>query len=700
MKQTSSISRRAYQTVSTAYSWEEIFEAGPYYERISELLEDAQHYAIFVGWQIDSRLPLRRPYRPERGSTDADALEIEPLREKILRIVESKPDFHFYFLMWDHAYFYVLEREAWQGRIWEDLHPRVHFVFDNRHPFGGSHHEKICVIDGTIAFCGGIDLCDERWDTPQHLYWDPRRSLNWRSEHHGPYHDVAVQVTGPVAQVVQDHIRNRWKAISSIPFPKPLSIGASRRRNGGHLVYVSRTFAEIEVLSRGSIVREIEFLFRDLIQTARQRIVLEGQYYWSPEINDMLIAKAHEMAGKDFEIILILTDLSSLKALTNQLSLFELKLLEKLETAARISGTKLTVGFPHVHPSHSRNESRSKPIYIHSKVMIIDDRFISIGSANLASRALRLDTEVSLTFEARTEAERSHIRRLSEKILKHWNLVPGYASHKDVHLHLVQASEQARCVDLRSSFFARLFRDRIPWKFFFDPQVPWFHPLERRFRKLSNSRFPWPALITAGLWVFSTLASLAIASAFGPHEPSLWEILYAVVLTSVWFVPIPFTLIAILSSFQLGFEKGVTLSVSSLWIAGLLGYWLTREFPSFLTRYYRASGPSWLPKRLMLREFPAVVSVSLDPRVMLRSKIAYQGLYCVPIPWFAMNMLLVLPSSLYFLLLVVHQTVPDSTALFIRAAAARVLIVLAAFSVLRLTVGLLRKGRFVEKKAS
>ena len=84
--------------------------------------------------------------------------------------------------MWDHAYFYVLERETWQGRIWDDLHPRVHFIFDNRHPFGGSHHEKLCIIDGTTAFCGGIDLCDERWDSPQHLYTDPRRSLQWEVE--------------------------------------------------------------------------------------------------------------------------------------------------------------------------------------------------------------------------------------------------------------------------------------------------------------------------------------------------------------------------------------------------------------------------------------------------------------------------------------------------------------------------------------
>ena len=71
-------------------------------------LEQAQNYAIFVGWQIDSRLPLDRP-----GGGH------ETLKEKVLRICDARPDFHFYFLMWDHAYFYVFERETWQGRVWK-----------------------------------------------------------------------------------------------------------------------------------------------------------------------------------------------------------------------------------------------------------------------------------------------------------------------------------------------------------------------------------------------------------------------------------------------------------------------------------------------------------------------------------------------------------------------------------------------------
>jgi hypothetical protein len=154
-----------------------------------------------------------------------------------------------------------------------------------------------------------------------------------------------------------------------------------------------------------------------------------------------------------------------------------------------------------------------------------------------------------------------------------------------------------------------------------------------------------------------------------------------------------------LSIFHLGFDRGVTISICTMWIASLQGYWLTRGFPTYLTRFYRASGPAWLPKRLGLRQFPATVSVSLDPRLSLRSKIAYQGLYCVPIPWFAMNMLLVLPGALYVLLRLVHEFMPAEAVSWISGAAPRILIGLAAYATIRLSGSALQKWRKSPKRA-
>ena len=210
---------------------------------------------------------------------------------------------------------------------------------------------------------------------------------------------------------IQDHVRTRWDAISSIPFPDAPNF--FRPTRNVHGVYLSRTLVDVDASSIKPVTREIEFLFRDLIHLAERRIILEGQYYWSREINDLLRTKMRHMKsiGTEFEIVLILTDIQQLRALTQQMSFFELKLLEELDQSARETGCKLTLGCPYVFPSVEDTvfdrEARPKPVYIHSKVMIIDDRFMSIGSANLAARALRLDTEINLTLEAEPDRNAS-----------------------------------------------------------------------------------------------------------------------------------------------------------------------------------------------------------------------------------------------------------------------------------------------------
>ena len=270
------------------------------------------------------------------------------------------------------------------------MHPRVHFVFDNRHPFGGSHHEKIFIVDGVKALCGGIDICDDRWDEPQHLYSDPRRSLDGLRERHGPYHDIAVQVTGPVCHEIQEHVGRRWRAISSISFPSPPQTHS--KSDSGYQVYLSRTVAKIHPSPFESpVVREVEFLFRDLIQAAKSRIILEGQYYWSEQMNDMLISKVLAMRGKPFEVFLILADLRFAESFSKQMMVHEFRLLSKLRTAANYAGVRLFMGSPIVfaNPSQSRPLGLEleccpppKAVYIHSKVLIVDDRYLAIGSTH------------------------------------------------------------------------------------------------------------------------------------------------------------------------------------------------------------------------------------------------------------------------------------------------------------------------------
>ena len=631
------LSRRAYRAKTTASSWEELWEAEEYYDRVSELLEDASQYAIFVGWQLDSRLPLRRPVRPNQPGT---ALA-ETLKEKVIRICEARPDFQVYFLIWDHAYFYTLEREALQGRVWDDIHPRIHFIFDNRHPFGGSHHEKVVIIDGRISLCGGIDLCDDRWDSLQHFYIDPRRSLNRRTERHGPYHDMGVQVTGPICRWIQSHIARRWQALSSIPFPE--SPASLEHLHGGHQIYFSRTACTSDIEVPGApLTREIEFLFRDLIRLAQKRIILEGQYYWSETINNALIAKLHQMRGRDFEIVIVLAELSKLKSLSKQMAYRELTLLEQIQRTADFTGARLTMGTPWVVDG----EAPARAVYVHSKVMIIDDRFLSIGSANFSERALRLDSELTLTLEATEEAERLHIQRVTQRILEHWNI--SNLRGRDTHLRHFQPPIERR--ELSTSHPQMV---HIPWHLFFDPKVPWFHFFKRRYRSQVRSAVRLLKMMTFVYWLVGAFVSNSLVSALSFRLGSIslggqvWPVIYTTLLFSAWLLPLPLFLISVLASLHLGPQQGPLIVVVACWIASLWGYALARSFPGEVGQTRQQAAPRWLSEKLGHRNFPSLVAALLDPRASMRSKIAYEGIYCVPLPWIFLANGLFLPSILY-----------------------------------------------------
>ncbi len=635
----SSLSPRAYSQILTASSWEEIWEAGPYFDRISELLEDAKHYAVFVGWQIDSRLPLKRPDRPDRNS-NSKYESSETLKEKVIRICEEKPQFQIYFLFWDHAYFYIFEREVWQGRVWENIHPRVHFVFDNRHPLGGSHHEKVCIIDGRIAFCGGIDLCDERWDSPYHLYFDPRRSLTRKAENHGPYHDLAVQVTGPICGEIHKHIQKRWKILSSINFPEPILFNPPSVQSSFHRVYLSRTMSELErIQKKKTFTREVEFLFRDLILSAEKRIILEGQYFWSEAVNDLLVSKIHEMSGKDFEVYVILAVPQMIKSLTRYMTPYEMSLIRRLTLAAEFSKVRVIVGSPYSVSTTISRVLPPKPIYIHSKVCVIDDRYLSIGSANFAARALRIDTETNLTFEAQNKMEQQHIERVAQSILKHWNLNP-VRDVSGVSFRILKPRPELWHLD-GLLHLTRHFR----WQKVIDPKVPWFYFLKIYFRKRFYQSLGVRSVLFGIIILFSfeAIQFLVGESILVNH----WAKVYAIFLSLSWILPLPFLLTVLLASLKLGIYDALRIGVSALWVASFVGYSLARVYPESLSRLFLSQSQTQILEKLGKRNFTDLVYFLLDPRIEIRSKIISQGLYSVPLPWFIFGTGVLFPAAVF-----------------------------------------------------
>ena len=105
---------------------------------------------------------------------------------------------------------FMLERELFTNyKLGWKTHGRIHFQLDGDHPIGASHHQKIVVVDNSLAFVGGIDLTKSRWDTSEHIMNDPRRS-DPDGTLYLPFHDVQMLVDGPAAAALGDIFRKRW----------------------------------------------------------------------------------------------------------------------------------------------------------------------------------------------------------------------------------------------------------------------------------------------------------------------------------------------------------------------------------------------------------------------------------------------------------------------------------------------------------
>ena len=99
----------------------------------------------------------------------ADGPGPPPLRDFLPEIAAHNPDLTIYILSWDFPVIFANVRDpqlVWGRNPFK--HPSVHLHFDSTHPPGASHHQKIVVIDDSLAFAGGMDIAGGRWDTPDH----------------------------------------------------------------------------------------------------------------------------------------------------------------------------------------------------------------------------------------------------------------------------------------------------------------------------------------------------------------------------------------------------------------------------------------------------------------------------------------------------------------------------------------------------
>ncbi|MDQ2896953.1 MAG: phospholipase D family protein [Actinomycetota bacterium] len=271
------------------------------------------------------------------------------------------------------------------------------------HPFH-CHHEKTVVIDGELAFVGGIDMTDDagdRFDTQQHV---GRRELGW--------HDVATRLRGPAVADVAEHFRVRWHELTGeqLPVtPPPPPAGSST-------VQVVRTIAEgmYDAFPRGSF-RVFESYLR-LLRGARELIYLENQFLWSPEIVKVLADKLRNPPTPDFRIVILLPAKANNGAedTRGQLGV----LTDADDGHRRMLGATIR--------AMAAEGGRADPLYVHAKVAVVDDRWLIVGSANLNAHSFFNDTEMCVVTDDAGLARDTRVRLWAE----HLELDPADVAHR------------------------------------------------------------------------------------------------------------------------------------------------------------------------------------------------------------------------------------------------------------------------------
>jgi phosphatidylserine/phosphatidylglycerophosphate/cardiolipin synthase-like enzyme len=347
---------------------------------IAAAIEQARDYIHITGWHVAPHFDLVRGARPGTlGAMLAEAAQRIDVRV----------------LVWAGApvpVFHPTRREVRDSVQTLTRRTKIRCQTDPReHPFH-CHHEKTVIVDGEVAFVGGIDITDfggDRYDSADH---PARRCLGW--------HDVGTRLRGPAVADVDDHFALRWRELTGEQLRRPSAPQAA----GEQTVQVVRTIADgmYEAVPRGEF-RILESYVR-AIRQAQSFIYLENQFLWSPEIVALLADKLERPPSDDFRVVILLPA----KANNGQ---DDTRGQLGMLVCADDGNDRLLAA-----TIRSRSGERDDRLYVHAKVGIVDDRWLTIGSANLNAHSLLNDTEMNVVTDDPALARETRLRLWAEHL--------------------------------------------------------------------------------------------------------------------------------------------------------------------------------------------------------------------------------------------------------------------------------------------
>ncbi len=308
-----------------------------------------------------------------------------------------------------------------------------------------SLHQKAITIDSCYAFVGGIDMMIQndgdfdRWDTKGHPYFNLLRQDKAGHMSHS-WHDVHVLFEGESVADVEQNFRQRWNNVVERHNLDPLLCleylpgeqGPVQSREKIRMQVTrtipSKTYAFTSVGDAGEDtgIATIFETYRNAFRRAKRMIYIENQYFWrrvflglenpallGPEHSEMvaLFQDIADALSRGVVVSLILPDNPNVgREFTDD----GLQYLWELAPHAVASGAlhAYTLG----SSVEKDGEQYYRPIYVHSKVLIVDDEWLTLGSANLNNRGMRDDAEMNVAIYHPTMARGLRILLMAEHL--------------------------------------------------------------------------------------------------------------------------------------------------------------------------------------------------------------------------------------------------------------------------------------------
>jgi phosphatidylserine/phosphatidylglycerophosphate/cardiolipin synthase-like enzyme len=376
---------------------EPLVHGSAYFDRLVDEVRslNAGDHLFFTDWRGDPDERLRKD-----GPTVA-----ELFTEAVQRGVCVRG------LVWrSHMQQLSLNKEANRALDREIEHGGGEVILDQRIRRMGSHHQKFVVLRHDedpakdVAFIGGIDLCYSRRDDADHG-GDPQGLP--MAEVYGPnppWHDVQLEIRGPGVAVLDTVFRERWDDPNSPDEDHPIAWVHDKLHHtrmhadplppqlppppecGPHLVQSLRTYPAIrppyDFAPDGE--RSVARGYTKAIKRARRLIYLEDQYMWSAEVARLFAEALRD--NPELHLVVVVPrvpDQDGAFAKRPQL-IGRWQAIEMCQRAGR----------DRVHVFDVENHEGT-PVYVHAKVCVVDDVWVSVGSDNFNRRSWTHDSELS-----------------------------------------------------------------------------------------------------------------------------------------------------------------------------------------------------------------------------------------------------------------------------------------------------------------